>query len=72
MIIRDIPNEAMIRNLCRKPKAKSPVKYDSLGRPSYNRHNTESTTSIDPINKNVATIHALKKKDAKIYPDLAT
>ena len=67
MIKRDIPNEAMIRNLCRKPEAKSPVKYDSLGRPSYNRHNTESTTSIDPFNKNVATIHALKKKDAKKY-----
>ena len=67
MIKRDIPNEAMIRNLCRKPVAKSPVKYDSYGRPSYNRHNTESTTSINPRNKNVSTIHALKKSDAKRY-----
>lgn len=67
MIERDIPNEAMIRNLCRKPVAKSPVKYDSFGRPSYNRHNTESTTSINPKNKNVSTIHALKKADAKKY-----
>ena len=67
MILRDIPNEAMIRNLCRKPEAKSPVKYDSIGRPSYNRHNTESTTSINPISKNVATIHALKEEDAKKY-----
>lgn len=67
MIKRDIPNEAMIRNLCKKPVAKSPVKYDSYGRPSYNRHNTESTTSINPRNKNVSTIHALKKTDAKKY-----
>ena len=67
MIVRDIPNEAMIRNLCRKPVAKTPVKYDSKGRPSYNRHNTESTTSINPTNRNVSTIHALKKTDAKKY-----
>ena len=67
MILRDIPNEAMIRNLCRKPEAKSPVRYDSSGRPSYNRHNTESTTSINPISKNVATIHALKEADARRY-----
>ena len=67
MIVRDIPNEAMIRNLCRKPAARSPVKYDSRGWPSYNRHNTESTTSINPANRNVSTIHALKKSDAKRY-----
>lgn len=67
MVERDIPNEAMIRNLCRKPAAKSPIKYDSIGRPSYDRHNTESTTSINPISKNVSTIHALKKGVAKKY-----
>ena len=67
MIKRDIPNEAMIRNLCRKPEAKSPVKYDSIGRPSYNRHNTESTASINPINKNVVTIYPLNEKIAKRY-----
>lgn len=67
MIERDIPNEAMIRNLCKKPAAISSVKYDLLGRPSYNRHNNESTTSINPTNRNVATIHALKRKDAREY-----
>ncbi len=67
MILRDIPNEAMVRNLCRKPEAKSPVRYDSTGRPSYNRHNVESTTSINPINKNVATIYPLNEKIAKKY-----
>ena len=67
MVERDIPNEAMIRNLCRKPAAKSPIKYDSIGRPSYHRHNTESTTTINPISKNVSTIYALNEKVAKRY-----
>lgn len=67
MIERDIPNEAMIRNLCRKPVAKGLVKIDNRGNPSYERHNTESTTCINPIEKTATTIYPLNKKTAKMY-----
>ncbi len=67
MVKRGIPNEAMIRNLCRKPIAKTPVKNDSTGRPSYKRLNRESEVAINPENKNATTIHPLNDRDAKKY-----
>lgn len=67
MIERDIPNEAMIRNLVKKASARSPTVYDSRGQPSYKRHNRESTTIINPSAKTVATIYPLKKSEAKRY-----
>lgn len=67
MVQRDIPNEAMIRNLVRKPLAVSKVELDSKGRPSYERHNNETTVYINPENKNATSIHVIKNKDAKQY-----
>ena len=61
-----IRNESMIENLCRKPAAKSPVKIRSDG-PSYLRMNKDTTTAINPVNKNVATIYRTKSSDAKRY-----
>ena len=67
MVQRDIPNEAMIRNLVKKPLAVSKVQHDSKGRPSYERHNNETTVYINPSNKNATSIHVIKEKDAKQY-----
>lgn len=66
MVERKIRNESMIENLCRKPAAKSPVKVDSNG-PSYKRMNKDTTTTINPISKNVSTIYRTNSRDAKHY-----
>lgn len=65
MVQRDIPNEAMIKNLCKKAEVISPVKIDSKGRKSYERHNRETTTYINPTNNNVISIHVLNDKVAR-------
>ena len=65
MVQRDIPNEAMIRNLVKKPLAISKIEIDSKGRPSYKRHNHETTVYINPNNKNATSIHEINKKDAR-------
>ena len=56
----------MIENLCRKPAAKSPIEVRSNG-PSYLRMNKDTTTAINPVNKNVATIYRTRSSDAKRY-----
>ena len=47
--------------------AVSKVELDSKGRPSYERHNNETTVYINPENKNATSIHVIKNKDAKQY-----
>ncbi len=65
MVDRGIPNEAMIQNLCHKPEAVSKVTINNKGEPSYDRHNRQTTTEINPVKKTVPTIHVLNKKDAR-------
>ena len=66
IVTRDLTADCVVKNLCRKPESISPVVVDKKG-PSYNRMNRETTASIDPENKNVATIRRLKTAEAKKY-----
>ena len=66
MVGRGIRNETMIENLCRKPAAKSKVRFSSKG-PSYLRMNRDTTTAINPVNKNVTTIRRTKRNEAHKY-----
>lgn len=66
MIKYDFTADCVIHNLCRKPKVKTPVKYDTNG-PSYLRINEEITTAINPNNKNVTTLYRTNKPVGKRY-----
>lgn len=61
---RKISKGNLYYNLTRKPLAVSNVKYDYLGRPSYNRTTKNKIcSSINPLNNNVVTVHKVHTKE---------
>lgn len=66
IVERGINVECVIENLCRKPAANTKTKVGKKG-PSYTRINKDTTTGINPINKNVTTIYRTNQDVAKKY-----
>ena len=55
----------VLDNLFTKPNVKTNVKFDELGRPSYNRIGKRITTSINPQNQNVVSCRPVSKREIK-------
>ena len=64
---RYTPKWDMVDNLFTRPHALSHIKYDSRGRPSYNRIGKRITTSINPFNHNVVSVRPVSKPEIKRY-----
>ena len=65
MALRDIYTGEVVRNLCRKPVAKTETKIDSKGRPGYQRYSDTIMTAVNPVNKKVATVRGYHEDEAK-------
>lgn len=65
--VRSINKIDVLNNLFTKPNGITKVKYDELGRPSYNRIGKRATTSIDPINNNVVTCRPVSRQDRRDF-----
>ena len=57
----------VVDNLFTKPHAITTVKFDRLGRPSYNRVGKRITTSINPSNNNVVSLRPVSDSEEKKY-----
>lgn len=61
---RKISKGNLYYNLTRKPLVVTKVKYDFLGRPSYNRTTKNKVcSSINPLNNSVITVHKIHTKE---------
>ena len=61
---RKISKGNLYYNLTRKPLSITNVKFDSFGRPSYNRTTkTKICSSINPLNNNVVSVHKIHTKE---------
>lgn len=57
----------VLDNLFTKPNAITQIKYDGLGRSSYNRVGKRVTTSINPTNNKVVTCRHVSDKEIRDY-----
>ncbi|MFI3261251.1 MAG: hypothetical protein R3Y13_06035 [bacterium] len=64
---RKVSKLDMLRNLFGKPNVITDVKYDKTGRPSYNRIDKKTSSSINPVTNYVATFRRISDKEEKNY-----
>ena len=57
----------VIDNLFTRPNAKTNVRIDEFGRPSYNRVGKRITTSVNPENHNVVSCRPISKQEIKKF-----
>ena len=59
----------VIDNLFTRPNAKTNVRIDEFGRPSYNRVGKRITTSVNPENHNVVSCRPISKQETKKFSE---
>lgn len=64
---RKVSKIDMLKNLFGKPNKITEIEYDEINRPAYNRIGKVHTSTVNPVNNNVASIRKISNSEKKKY-----